>query len=205
MATSLLKDSIQDSLNMIVSDDGKLSDAALRRELDTKFPSVMCKPIPIDAVFKDQAKFDTQNPVISLQLAQIEIGKKQKEKEIKKQLATARSMKDLTIAERLQQLSQCNRNRLLDGSGGNDDDDGNGRPPPPAQQQLLPPPYDFPHSFLILPLSDNDDDDDNDNDAPPPLVPAQKLAQQLMLGGDGSTTGETEKASVKKKVVLSKN
>ena len=129
MATSLLKDSIQDSLNMIVSDDGKLSNAALRRELDTKFPSVMCKPIPIDAVFKDQAKFDTQNPVISLQLTQIEIGKKQKEKEIKKQLATARSMKDLTIAERLQQLSQCNRNRLLDGSGGSDDDDGNGRPP----------------------------------------------------------------------------
>ena len=197
MVTSLLKDSIQDSLNMIVSNDGKLSDAAVRRQFDTKFLSAMRKPIPIDAVFKDQAKFDTQNSVISLLLTQIEIGKKQK--------ATATSMKNLTIAERLQQLSQCNRNRLLDGSGGSDDDDddGNGRPPPSTQQQLSPLPYDFPHSFFILPLSDNDDD--NDNDAPPPLAPAQKLAQQLMLGGDGSTTGETEKASVKKKVVLSKN
>ena len=149
MVTSLLKDSIQDSLNMIVSDDGKLSDAAVRRQLDTEFPSVMRKPIPFDAVFKDQAKSDTQNSVISLLLTQIEIGKKQKEKEIKKQKATAPSMKDLAIAERLQQLSQCNRNRLLDGSGGSDDDDddGNGRPPPPTQQQLSPPPYDFPHSF----------------------------------------------------------
>ena len=203
MVTSLLKDSIQDSLNMIVSNDGKLSDAAVRRQFDTKFLSAMRKPIPIDAVFKDQAKFDTQNSVISSLLTQIEIGKKQKEKEIKKQKATAPSMKDLTIVKRLQQLSQCNRNRLLDGSGGSNDDDGNGRPPPPTQQQLSPPPYNFPHSFFILPPSDRDDDDDND--APPPLALAQKLAQQLMIGGDGSTTGETEKASVKKKVVLSKN
>ena len=37
------------------------------------------------AVFKDQAKFDTQNLVISSLLTQIEISKKQKEKEIQKQ------------------------------------------------------------------------------------------------------------------------
>lgn len=123
-ATDLLKDSIQGRLNMIASDDGKLSDAALRRELDTKFPSVMCKPIPIDAVFKDQAKFDTQNPVISLQLTQIEIGKKQKEKEIKKQLASAPSVLDLKITGRLQRLSQFDRNRPRDANDGNDDDNG---------------------------------------------------------------------------------
>ena len=51
LATGLLKDSIQDSLDMIVSRDGKLSDAAVRRHLDMKFPSVMRKPNPIDAVF----------------------------------------------------------------------------------------------------------------------------------------------------------
>ena len=83
MATSLFKDSIQDSLNMTVSDDGKLNDTAVRRQLDTKFPSVMCKTIPTDAIFKDQAKFDNQNPIISSLLTQFEIGKKQKEKEIK--------------------------------------------------------------------------------------------------------------------------
>ena len=78
MATSLFKDSIQDSLNMTVSDDGKLNDTAVRRQLDTKFPSVMCKTIPIDAIFKDQAKFDNQNPIISSLLTQFVKNKKRK-------------------------------------------------------------------------------------------------------------------------------
>ena len=82
MATSLLKDSIQDGLNMIASDDGKLSDTAVGRQLDIKFPSIMHKLIPINAVFKDQAKLYTQNPIFNSLLTQIEIGKKQKEKEI---------------------------------------------------------------------------------------------------------------------------
>ena len=38
LATGLLKDSIQDSLEMIASDDRKLSNAVVRRQLDTKFP-----------------------------------------------------------------------------------------------------------------------------------------------------------------------
>ena len=88
MATSLWKDRIQDILNIIVSDDGKLSDAAVRRQLHTEFPSVMPKPISTNAIFKDQVKFDTQNPIISSLLTQIEIGKKQKGKEIKKNWRT---------------------------------------------------------------------------------------------------------------------
>ena len=75
LLTGLLKDSIQDSLDMIVSIDGKLSDAVVRRQLNTKFPSVMKKLNPIDAVFKDKAKFDTQHPIIGTLLAQIEPGK----------------------------------------------------------------------------------------------------------------------------------
>ena len=73
--TRLLKNSIQDSLDMIESSDGKWSDAAVRRQLDTKFPSVMTKPNPIDAVFKDKANFDTQNPIIDMPLTQIKAGK----------------------------------------------------------------------------------------------------------------------------------
>ena len=84
MVTSLLKNSIQEGLNMIVFDDGKLSDAAVKQQLDTKFLSVMCQIIPIDAIFKDRAKFDTQNPIISSLLIQIEISEKQKEKRIEK-------------------------------------------------------------------------------------------------------------------------
>ena len=38
LAIGLLKDSIQDSLGMIVYDNRKLSNAVVRRQLDTKFP-----------------------------------------------------------------------------------------------------------------------------------------------------------------------
>ena len=49
---------------MIVSNDGKFSDAAVCRQLDLKIPSVMKKPNPVHDVFKDIAKFDTQNPIV---------------------------------------------------------------------------------------------------------------------------------------------
>ena len=52
----------------------------------------MRKPNLIDAVFKDKAKFDIQNPIIGTLLTQIEAGKLNQEK-IKKQLETARSYK----------------------------------------------------------------------------------------------------------------
>ena len=89
---------------MTVSSDGKLTDAAVRRKLDSKFPSVMRKPDPINAVFKDRAKFDTQNPIISTLLTQIESGKLNNEKKIKKRLETAPSIQDLKIAEQLKRL-----------------------------------------------------------------------------------------------------
>ena len=84
---------------MIGSSDGKLYNATVRRELDTKFHSVMRKPNPIDAVFKDKAKFDTQNPTIGMLITRIETGKLNQEKQIEKQLQTA--IKDLKIAEQL--------------------------------------------------------------------------------------------------------
>ena len=42
-AIGLLKNSIQDSLNMIVSDNGKVSNAVVRRQPDMKFPTVLRK------------------------------------------------------------------------------------------------------------------------------------------------------------------
>ena len=70
----LLEDSIQDSLDMNVT-DGKFSNVSFRRALDTKYSSVMKKPNPIDVIFKGKAKFDTQNPVIGTLLTQIQSGK----------------------------------------------------------------------------------------------------------------------------------
>ena len=97
LVTELLKDSIQDSLDKIVT-DGKLNDVSVRRALDTKYLSVMKKSNPVDVVFKDKAKFDPQNPIIDTLLTQIQYGKTN-EKAIERQLKGARSVKDLIIAE----------------------------------------------------------------------------------------------------------
>ena len=55
---------------MIVT-DGKFNDVSVRRALDNKYLSVMKKSNPIDVVFKDKAKFDTQNPIIGRLLMQM--------------------------------------------------------------------------------------------------------------------------------------
>ena len=68
----------------------------------------MRKPNLIDAVFKDKAKFDIQNPIIGTLLTQIEAGKLNQEK-IKKQLETARSIKDLKIVEWLKGFRDFNQ------------------------------------------------------------------------------------------------
>ena len=75
LATNLLQDSVQESLDMIVT-DGDFNNASIRRVLDTKYPSVMKKTNPIDFVLKDKAKFDIQNPVIGSLYEQIRKNKK---------------------------------------------------------------------------------------------------------------------------------
>ena len=56
---------------MIVT-DGKFNNAAVRRALDTKQPLIMKKSNLTDVVFKDKAKFDTQDPILGTLLRQIE-------------------------------------------------------------------------------------------------------------------------------------
>ena len=60
---------------MIVT-DGDFNNASIRRVLDTKYPSVMKKPNPIDFVLNDKAKFDVQNPVIGSLFEQIRKNKR---------------------------------------------------------------------------------------------------------------------------------
>ena len=64
LATDLLQDSIQENLDVIVTDGG-FNNASICRGLDTKLPSVMKKTNPIEVMFKDKSKFDVQNPVVS--------------------------------------------------------------------------------------------------------------------------------------------
>ena len=75
LATYLLQDSVQESLNMIVT-DGDFNNTSIRRVLDTKYPFVMKKPNPIDFVLKDKAKFDIENPIIGSLYDQIRKNKK---------------------------------------------------------------------------------------------------------------------------------
>ena len=88
------------------------------------------------AVLKDQAKFDTQNLVISSLLTLIEIGKKQKEEKTKKHLSRASSVQDLKIAKRFKRLSQFSINRPIDCSDDNDDDN-NGKTPSALAQRIM--------------------------------------------------------------------
>ena len=79
LATDLLEDSIQENLDLIVTDGG-FNKASICRALDTKFPSVMKKPNPIEVMFKNKSKFDVQNPVAGSLITQVADKKKEKKK-----------------------------------------------------------------------------------------------------------------------------
>ena len=82
LATGLLQDSIQQSLDIVVT-DGFFNNAAVRRELDQKYPTLMKKPNRVNVIFKDNAHFDSNN-----------------EKAIFEQIKKALSTKGVTISER---------------------------------------------------------------------------------------------------------
>ena len=102
LATGLLQDSIQQSLDMIVTDGG-FNDVAVRGEFDLKYPSIMKKPNPIDVVFKDKAKHDVQIPIIGSLVAQVQENKTN-EKAILNQISGTPSTKDIELAEHLAKL-----------------------------------------------------------------------------------------------------
>ena len=98
LATGLLQDSVQQSLDMIVTDGG-FNDAAVRRELDLTYPSILKKPNPVDVVFEDKAKFDVQNLITGSLVAQVQ-EKKTNEKAILIQISGMPSTKNIELAKR---------------------------------------------------------------------------------------------------------
>ena len=116
LPTGLLQDSIQQSLDMVVT-DGFFNNAAVRRELDQKYPTLMKKPNPVNVIFKDKAHFDIQNAIIGLLAAQVSNNENAIFQQIKKEPST----KDVTISERLEKLRKFNNKNNND----DDDDDGN--------------------------------------------------------------------------------
>ena len=133
----------------------------------------MKRPNPIDAVFKYKAKFDTQNHIAGTLLTQMQAGKLNQEKQIKKQLETTPSIKDLKIAEQLKGLRDFNRRTVEDDDNNNGDNDGNGPRPPRTPP---PPPYDFP--LYNTPLTSPPMSDDGIERT---LAPREKVALQKKL------------------------
>ena len=120
LATDLLEDTIQDNVDMIVT-DGDFNEADVRRALDTKFSSVMKKPTATNFMFRDKAKFDIQNPVLESIYNQL-LTKKQKEKQELDAIGIAPIVKDLNIQKRLDNITKFNLGIKDDN---NDDDDNN--------------------------------------------------------------------------------
>ena len=118
LATDLLQDSTHENLDMIVTDGG-FNNASIHRALDTKFPSVMKNPNPVEVMFKDKSKFDVQNPVVGSLITQV-VDNKKKEKEILRALDQAPSIKHLDIEKRFCELKNFN-----EGCNNDDDDDDN--------------------------------------------------------------------------------
>ena len=98
LATGLLQDSVQQSLDMIVTDGG-FNDAAVRRELDLTYPSILKKRNPVDVVFEDKAKFDVQNLITGSLVAQVQENKTN-EKAILNQISGMPSTKNIELAKR---------------------------------------------------------------------------------------------------------
>ena len=99
LATDLLQDSIKQSLDMVVI-DRFFNNAAVRRELNQKYPTLMKKANPVKVIFKDKPHFDVQNPIIGLLAAQVS----NNEKTIFEQMKKAPSTKDVIISEKLKKL-----------------------------------------------------------------------------------------------------
>ena len=124
LAANLLQDSVQESLNMIVT-DCDFNNASIRRVLDTKYPFVMKKPNPIDFVLKGKAKFDVQNPVIGSLFEQIRKNKKNEfARKLLKLLTTDAQKETKSTFEKIADFSRkIRKDDVVDDDDAVDDDE----------------------------------------------------------------------------------
>ena len=136
LATGLLEDTIQNNLDMIVT-DGEFNNAGVRRVLDQKYPTIMNKPTATNFMFKDKAKFDMQNPIIGSLYNEV-LTDKQKEKKLLEDINKAPDLKDIEIQKRLDNLKKFEGG--IDDDDDDDDDDNKGpKPPAPGNNNLFDP------------------------------------------------------------------
>ena len=123
LATGLLEDTIQNNLDMIVT-DGEFNNAGVRRVLDQKYPTIMGKPTATSFMFKEKAKFDIQNPIIGTLYNEV-LTDKQKEKKELENIGKAPSILDLQIQKRLENLKKFDQG--IDDDDDDDDDNNNNK------------------------------------------------------------------------------
>ena len=147
LATEDLNKTLDESLKLAVT-HGKLNDAAKVRHVsernDPKYQFLKQNDNPLDVVFREQAKFDVQNPIIGSLLQQINKGRLT-EKNVKDALEGAPNTKVLDVEDRWRDLFDRKkpgpRENIIPPSDDDDDDDGDFGPQPGRPISPDPPPY----------------------------------------------------------------
>ena len=181
LATGLLEDTIQNNLDMIVT-DGEFNNAGVRRVLDQKYPTIMSKPTATSFMFKDKAKFDIQNPIIGSLYNEV-LTDKQKEKKLLQEIDKAPNLKDIDIQKRLDDLKKIEEG--IDDDD-NDDDDNPPKPPAPSNNNLFDP-------FARLP-----DPSDRSHPSGLPTPPPTPLKKFLLDEAGSSIANVLEKEKPEK-------
>ena len=148
LATENLNNTIEESLQLAVS-HGKLNDETAVRHVserdDPKYNYFRKNDNPLDVVYREQTKFDVQNPIIGSLLKQINKGKAPTYKETKKILDKAPNPKDLDLQDRFDKIFDKDNkkpdnfiNRYF---GSDDDDDDDDSPPGSPTVRPAPPTF----------------------------------------------------------------
>ena len=141
MATEDLNKTIEESLQLAVS-HGKLNDETAVRHVserdDPLYNFFRKNDNPLDVLYRKEAKFDVQNPIIGSLLKQINMGKVTNEG-IKKTLDKGPDPRALDLEERYHKIFDKEKRKgqkgFIDKFFGNDDDDS-----PPGSPRVLPAP-----------------------------------------------------------------
>ena len=84
---------MQDETDMVIT-DGKQNDTCTRHLPDPIYKNAIQKQNPFEIDFKDNSKFDEQNPIFDSQVSEMESGKLP-EKSVKTLLNKAQNRKDI--------------------------------------------------------------------------------------------------------------
>ena len=136
LATEDLNNTIEESLQFAVS-HGKLNDETAVRHVserdDPKYNYFRKNDNPLDVVYREQAKYDVQNPIIGSLLKQINKGKAPTYEETKKILDKAPNPKDLDLQDRFNKIFDKDNKKpgnFINRYFGSDDDDDDDDSPP---------------------------------------------------------------------------